>query len=92
MNRNAVVPSRERVARLTPVFANMNSLTEQDIETLVAACSDERNLAGQNLMAFTGAQTFSGVMARLALSTARDRDELLALIRRVLHQQRSARD
>ena len=92
MNRNAVLASPERVALLIPVLANMNSLTETDIKTLFAACSDDRNLAGRNLLAFTGAQTVSGVMARLALSTARERDELLALIRRVLHQQRPAED
>lgn len=85
MNRSVVSAGHERPARFSPVLTTMNSLTETDIEQLIAACADERNSAGRDLLTYTGAQTFSGVMARLALSNPRDREELLAIIRRVLN-------
>ena len=69
----------------------MNSLTESDIQILVAACADRNHAAGRDLLAFTGAQSFSGVMARLALSTPREREQLLAIIRRIISDHASAK-
>lgn len=60
------------------------TLTDEEIHTLIQACADEQNIAARDLLAFAGARSFSGVMARLTISDDRSREELLAIVRRVL--------
>ena len=90
MNRDAAFASPDRTLSRSLFYATMNSLTESDIQILVAACADRNHTAGRDLLAFTGAQSFSGVMARLALSTPREREQLLAIIRRIIKDHASA--
>jgi hypothetical protein len=62
----------------------MNLLTDHEIERLIQTCADERDVAARNLFAFTGARSVSGVLACLLLSEGPDREQLLAIVRRVL--------
>lgn len=62
----------------------MNSLTDHEIQRLIEACADERNMAARDLLAYAGARSVSGVMARLTISEGAAREELLAIVRRVL--------
>ena len=94
MSRDAVLSAVEDErsrATCPPVFMSMEPLTPMEIERLVAACNDSDNNAARNLFAYSGAQTVTGIIARLTIATPEMRAVLHVLIHRAIaeHQMKA---
>lgn len=64
-------------------------LSNEELEELVLLVGDSTSRAGRNLLAFTGAGSGAGVVAKIMLAGASERRVLLTVIRRALEQARA---
>ena len=65
-------------------------LNDDEVRRFADACSDLRNEVARQIMAAVGANSASGVLARLLLAHDGERERLLDLIRLAIEGERSA--
>ena len=78
---------RLRACKRSERVAELPLLDQTDIENLMGAFDDERNAAAASLLAYTGAQTVSGVVARLVVASDGEQFVLQTLIHAALAEQ-----
>jgi hypothetical protein len=77
---------RLRACQRSERVAELPVLDQTDIENLMAALDDTRNAAAAALLAYSGAQSVSGIVARLVVASDAEQFVLQTLIRTALDE------
>jgi hypothetical protein len=62
----------------------MESLTDEEIRRFADACADPSNQPARRVMLAAGATSATGVLAKIHLASAAERNRLLTLIRQAI--------
>jgi hypothetical protein len=72
-----------------PMPQEPHPLSNEELEELILLVADRSSRAGRDVLAFTGARSGAGIVAKIMIADAAERRVLLIAIRRALEQARA---